>query len=321
MAAVLRDLAANVGDRLTDILLSPDALKTLGAAVSAGLGGEPPLLHLRVRPAGGGEAAERRADRALSLPWELLRLDGRFPVEDGTLDLAREAVVPGAWGSASQPAARRGRDRRRADRRHRPRLEEEMYRLWRALGQESEERRLLVTDLGTLDDLVREVGRFKSSRHPLQRPWRTGVLFFEDEAALKDKCRSPSSSAVCAKPVRCHGWSISPPATAPRPGPIPRLSKGRLSPRRRLPSPRRLPPGRRLLRSRGRPPGDAGRGGLLHRPRHGRKAREALRRARRISAEPHQEQGRFTYVYPLGWAQLAFYHRGEDVPTSLPSLA
>ena len=53
----------------------------------------------------------------------------------------------------------------------------------------------------------------------------------------------------------------------------------------------------------------------------GKKAREAVRRARRVSAEPHQERGRSTHVYPLGWAQLALYHRGEDTPTALPTLS
>jgi hypothetical protein len=98
LAAALRGLAVEVGDRLTDALLSPAAREALVYAVHSGLTGDPPLLHLQVRSSGTGEAAERLADRALALPWELLRLDGCFPIEEGTLDLAREALVPGTPG-------------------------------------------------------------------------------------------------------------------------------------------------------------------------------------------------------------------------------
>ena len=35
---------------------------------------------------------QRDADRLLALPWELLRIDGDFPVEKGELDVSREAV-------------------------------------------------------------------------------------------------------------------------------------------------------------------------------------------------------------------------------------
>ena len=51
----------------------------------------------------------------------------------------------------------------------------------------------------------------------------------------------------------------------------------------------------------------------------GHTAREAVRRARAVAAEPHGPNGAHTHVYPLGWAQLALYHRGRDVPTALRS--
>jgi tetratricopeptide (TPR) repeat protein len=323
VAAALQALAADLGDRLTDALLSPPARASLAKVVHANLSGEPPLLHLRVRPAGSGETAERRADRALALPWELLRLDGRFPVEEGTLDLAREAVVPDALGlgAPSQPLsvvaiAAAPVDATSLD------LEEEMYRLWRALGRESADRRLLVTDLGTLEELAREVERFHPPVIHFSGHGGPGVLFFENEAALSD----PVPVTRLARRLR-------------ETGPLPRLvylsachgatagADTALIQRETQPSTAAS------LHRAGFPQVVAFFGPVGDRQATraaaacyaalaaGKKAREALRRTRRISTEPHQEQGRFTHVYPLGWAQLAFYHRGEDVPTSLPSVS
>jgi tetratricopeptide (TPR) repeat protein len=332
-AAALRNLAAKVGDRLTDALLSPAARKALTAAIQAGTGGEPPLLHLRVRPAHGGEAAERRADRALALPWELLRLDEHFPVEEGTLDLAREAMVPGAPGlvAPSKPLSVVATvaapiDATALD------YEEEMYRLWRALGEKAEERRLLVTDLGTLDELAREVERFQPPAIHFSGHGRPGVLFFEDEAALSDEV--PVAELVRrlyeAGPLprlvylsACHGATAG---VAGRAEPGERMVDTALAREETQPSTAASlhRAGFPQVVAYFGPVGDqqATRAAAVFYATlaSGKKAREALRRARRISAEPHQEHGRFTHVYPLGWAQLALYHRGEDVPTSLPTL-
>ena len=54
----------------------------------------------------------------------------------------------------------------------------------------------------------------------------------------------------------------------------------------------------------------------------GRSAREAVREARQKCREPLKDaQGRPTHLYPLGWAALALYHRGADVPAALPGTA
>jgi hypothetical protein len=203
--AVLLDLAANPGDRLTDALLSLQAKERLIRAVHAALGGEPPLLLLQVRSATGGEDAELRADRALALPWELLRLEGRFPVEEGILDVAREAVVSGAPGltAPDKPLSLVATvaapiDATRLD------YEEEMYRLWHALGEEKEDQRLLVTDLGTLDELVREVKRVHPPVIHFTGHGKPGVLLFEDEAALRDEV--PVSEFV--RRLRLAGSSV-----------------------------------------------------------------------------------------------------------------
>ncbi|HVT60659.1 MAG TPA: CHAT domain-containing protein [Thermoanaerobaculia bacterium] len=344
-AAALRALAVTVGERLTEALLSPAAREALAEAVHAGLAAEPPLLHLRVgaasaRDAGdageSGEAAaaaERRADRALALPWELLRLNGGFPVEAGTLDLAREVVVAGAPGlggpdrpltvvaTVAAPVDATALD-----------YELEMYRLWRALGREAEERRLLVTDLGTLDELAREVERFHPPVIHFSGHGAPGVLLFEDETArahevavgeLVRRLREAGLPRLIYL-AACHG------ATAG--------AAGRAAPGERMVDPA-------LARGETRPSTAAslhragfpqvvayfGPMGDLQATRAaaafyaalaaGKKAREAVRRARRVSSAPHQEGGRPTHVYPLGWAQLALYHRGADAATALPAEA
>jgi tetratricopeptide (TPR) repeat protein len=329
-AGALRALAADLGERLTEALLSPSAREALVRAVQAGLGGEPPLLHLRVLPASADETAERRADRALALPWELLRLDDHFPVEEGTLDLAREAVVPDASGledpdkplsvgaTVAAPIDATALD-----------YEEEMYRLWRALGREDEDRRLLVTDLGTLDELAREVERFHPPVIHFSGHGRPGVLLFEDQAALADEV--PVTELVRrlrdAGPLprliylsACHG------ATAGAAGPAEpgeRMVDTALAPKETQPSTAASlhRAGFHQVVAYFGPVGDrqATRAAAVFYAAlaTGKKAREALRRARRVSTEPHQEQGRSTHVYPLGWAQIAFYHRGKDVATAL----
>ncbi|HKI03611.1 MAG TPA: tetratricopeptide repeat protein [Thermoanaerobaculia bacterium] len=331
-AATLRSLAAEVGDRLTEALLSPDARKILNAAIHAGFAGETPLLHLRIRPEGGGEEAERRADRALALPWELLRLDGRFPVEEGTLDLAREAVVPGVpgLGPPDRPLAVVATvaapvDATALD------YEDEMYRLWQALGRESDERRLLVTDLGTLDELAREVERFHPPVIHFSGHGRAGRLYFEDEAALTDEV--PVSELVRrlreAGPLprlvylsACHGATAG---ASGRSNPGERMVDAALAREETQPSTAAS------LHRAGFPQVVAYFGPVGDRQAtraaavfyaalgSGKKAWEALRRARRVSTDPHEERGRSTHVYPLGWAQLALYHRGGDVPTALTS--
>jgi hypothetical protein len=49
-------------------------------------------------------------------------------------------------------------------------------------------------------------------------------------------------------------------------------------------------------------------------------SREALRKARQVSSRPHRDGARYTHRYPLGWAQLALYHRGSDTATALPAV-
>jgi tetratricopeptide (TPR) repeat protein len=330
-AGVLRALAVTVGERLTECLLSSAARAALAAAVNAGLVGEPPLLHLRVRTAGAGEVIEHRADRALALPWELLRLDGRFPVEEATLDLTREVVVSGAPGpdASDRPLAVVATvaapiDATALD------YELEMYRLWLALGREAEERRLLVTNLGTLDELAREVERWRPPVVHFSGHGSPGVLLFEDEAARAEEVAVGElvrrlREAGLPRLIYLSACQSAATGTAPRREPGEPMIGGTTGRRETRPSTAAS------LHRAGFPQVVAYFGPVGDRQATraaaafyaalaaGKKAREALRRARRVSAAPHLESGRPSHVYPLGWAHLVLYHRGADNATGLPA--
>jgi tetratricopeptide (TPR) repeat protein len=61
---------------------------------------------------------------------------------------------------------------------------------------------------------------------------------------------------------------------------------------------------------------------IYRRLAEGQTARQAAREARIIASRPHHDvDGRAHCVYPLGWAQLALYLRGRDLPTATPGKA
>ena len=89
-AARLQAAADRLGDALAGALTADEAAFLVDAARGDPL---PPLLVI--------ESAD---DRVLALPWELLRLEGRFAVRDGRLDVARSVPVSAA-PLLSPPAA------------------------------------------------------------------------------------------------------------------------------------------------------------------------------------------------------------------------
>ncbi|HSN85291.1 MAG TPA: CHAT domain-containing protein, partial [Thermoanaerobaculia bacterium] len=333
-AAALRNLAVEVGRRLTDALLSPEARERLAAAARAGRGGPPPFVVIRVLPAAPGAAAEHLADRVLALPWELLWIEERFPVEDGTLDLAREAFVSGVRqleppdkpltvvATIAAPTD--------AGSFH---YEEEMFRLWRAVGEQGQEKRLLITDLGTVEDFVTAIEVHKPPVIHFSGHGRPGLLFFEDEAALSDAvpvdklARRFQDQGFVPRLIylsACHGATAG--VTASREGTGQRMvdfaSTSDTAPSTAATLHRAGFP--QVVAYFG-PVGDrqATRAAAVFYASlaTGEPARQALRRARRVSAEPLGDGAQVTHLYPLGWAQLALYHRGPDHATTLPSAA
>lgn len=146
----MRVLAHEVGRKIAS-LLPGSALAALAAlAGSSAIHGDG-LVRVRAR---GPEA-----NAVLVLPWELLVVEDRFPVERGELSVVREAVAAGVdHGLPSEPlelsvvahvAAPMHSELPELN------LEEAAFRMARALV--SVEDRTLFTDLGTLEDLERAV--------------------------------------------------------------------------------------------------------------------------------------------------------------------
>jgi len=338
-AALLRDRAVAAGERLTALLLTDDARAHLRAIANAGRVGQPALLRLRLAvPPGGGEDLERQAERLLALPWELLRLDGVFPVEEHSLDLAREVVVEGVRGLAepNRPltvVATVAAPVDAVELDH----EGEMYRLWQALGAGGEHR-LSITDLGTVEDLFDAVELQKPPVVHFTGHGRPGELIFEDKAALA----RPIGVQKLARRLRdaglprliylsaCHGATAGSATAGGRLG----LREGSAR-RSGTQEGTQVPPATAASLHRAGfaqvvayfgPVGDA----LASRTAAsfytglaaGLTARAALRRARRVASEAVAgPDGWPRGIYPLGWAQLALYHRGADVATALAAPA
>jgi tetratricopeptide (TPR) repeat protein len=348
-AAQIRDLAVQIGQRLSAEFLSPAALEQLRRAIGESQDGVPPLFHVRVRATDAAAAAQRRGDQILALPWELVVVEGQFPVERGKLDVAREVIKLGAEGlkPPERPlsvvaAVSAPRDASRLD------YESECYQLWMAMG--AEEKRLHITDDGQLETLARAMADLRPQVLHFTGHGEPNALLFEDEEArahrvpvrtLIDQLRL-SGLPRLAFLASCHG------ATLPRPA-----SPGTTDDARDL-----------TVTEQGAASADVvtrvvdlaqehdpawSSAAELHREGvdqvvawfgpvgdrqctraeavfyaalvAGKTARQAVREARQASRKPLRARpnGPEEIVYPLGWAQLALYHRGDDVPTALPA--
>lgn len=342
-AALIQQLAVQVGERLT-ALLPQTILARLTELEATARSGSPVLLRLKVEAVSKADAAE--ADRLLSLPWELLRVADRFPVEENTVDLVREAVVQGLEGiqepkgplkmvaSVASPIDQVPLD-----------YEGEMYRLWRALGAQ-DEGRLKVTDLGTLGELGQAVEEHDPTVVHFTGHGIPGGLIFEDYSVRSrevDVEELIKELHVAGKPLprliylsACHGTTAAeitkrearqgsrrdseigdptkegnrafdPAPLTPRPSTAAALHRGGFS---------------QVVGYFG-PVGDAQAtrtAAYFYRElAKGSTARDALRRARNHAARPLSFGG-VQGIYPLGWAQLSLYHRGEDHATAKKSV-
>ena len=333
VASALRELATEIGDALVEICFSDAAGDLLAKGVAGGLEGQPCLLRVRVCSEDGSDAANLRADHALALPWELLRVAERFPVEELQLDIVREVVVPELEGLQEPTDPLRvvatvaaPDDATALD------YEGEVYRLWQALG--ADESRWHLTDRGTLDEFVSAIRDVSPPVAHFTGHGAPGVLLFENDLAYshavptseltRDLRANKKALPRLLYLACCHGATLG--------------GGGEHTPGTRAPkfdeaaTKLTSPSTAATLHRAGFPQVVAYFGpvgdeqstrieayfyrGLAR----GESAREALRLARKWSAKPHEERsGNPGYVYPLGWAQTVLYHRGEDVATALAS--
>jgi tetratricopeptide (TPR) repeat protein len=351
-ATQIHGLAVQIGQRLSADFLSPAALEQLRRAIGASQASVPPLLHVQVR-ASDEAAAQHRGDQILALPWELIIVEGQFPVERGKLDVAREVVKLGARGLAppERPlsvvaAVAAPRDASRLD------YESECYQLWMAMG--AEEKRLHITDDGQLETLARAMDHLRPQVLHFTGHGEPNALLFEDEEArvhrvpvrvLIDRLRLSGLPRLTFL-ASCHGATLPRSANTgqtadTRDVSITEAGAADADAASRLVN---------LALTAGHDPAWSS-AAELHREGvdqvvawfgpvgdrqctraervfyaalvAGKTARQAVREARQESRKPLRAQadGPEEVVYPLGWAQLALYHRGDDVPTALPTSA
>ena len=309
---VLVSSAQRLGDALAEVL-SPQERQFL---VDDGLSGDPPLLVI-----------ESDDDRILGLPWELLRLAGRYAVEDGRLDLAR-CVVGGAavqelgpptaslrlLVNVSAPAGTGSIS-----------YEHESLLITRVLhGQVG----LVINEMGELADLVQGLAgdRPPQGVHFVGHG-APGSLFFEDAYGdahkvpvaelLKEIRTKPASLPQLFFLANCHGGDAAAGMSDGLSATASVLQREGISQVVGYFGP--------VYDTLAVKVSAAFYEGLAR----GKRTREAVRAARRALSQPLSDGDRVLLrgledglsaagaVVPFGWAQLVLYQRGPDYPLGL----
>ena len=337
--ARLDRLARQVGARLTQVLCSPAARAAVARRIHA-LDQGRARLTLRV--------AERgpRGDQALALPWELLMPEeDTFAVHAGQLDVVREAVTDGAppLTAPTAPltvavtiAAPEGQAALH--------YEQEAFRLYAALAPLGHQ--VAFSDLGTVEDLITVVEGQRAAIIHFSGHGLPGKLAFENDEGFADvvdiealirRLRTHLTRPGQTQPfprlfylASCHGAT----GTAGQANPAhPEAPAAAAWPPRDVRSPVDIVLGRgpstaATLHRSGfvqvvgyyGPIGDE----LCTRTEEafyralagGETTLQAVAEARARLDEPLVIDGE-RFVYPLGWVQLALYHRGPDLPLAV----
>jgi tetratricopeptide (TPR) repeat protein len=336
--AVLEALALRIAGRLTPVLLSEPARQEVIRRMNQVDHGRPRLL-LRVRDAGA------LGDQALALPWELITpAPGLFAVREANLDIVREAVADGAptLPNPTGPLTvavtiAAPEDQTRLD------YERESFRLQgalTALGQS-----VAFSDLGGVADFVEVVAGHKASAVHFSGHGLPGELVFEDDYGLSEKIAIDELlrrlRLTLAEPetfprlfflASCHGATGS---RVPVQSAVEETAASASAGSTRQPK-------EDLAAALGQGPSTAA---TLHRSGFvqvigyfgpvgdelctraeeafygalaaGKTMLHSAAEARATLSEPLAIDGQ-RIRYPLGWAQLAVYHRGPDRPLAVP---
>jgi len=324
-------LGSQVSQKLTLVLLSEAARDRVLERLNHVDRGRPRLV-LRVAD------ASPRGDQALALPWELLApKPGEFAVKAGRLDLVREAVVAGGPGLPEPTGpltvavtVAAPEDQGRLN------YEAESFRLQAALSTLGQ--KAAFADLGGVADLVEVVEGQKAAVVHFSGHGLPGHLVFEDDYGFSQKV------SVAELADRLH-------RAVPEPGSFPRLfflaschgTTGGSAPVSEPAEEAAVTrePRTDLAAALGEGPSTAA---VLHRSgfvqvigyfgpvgdelctraeetfyralAEGRTTLHAVSEARETLTEPLEIDGE-SIRYPLGWAQLAVYHRGADRPLAV----
>ena len=195
--------AVKIGEGLSKALLRDEDCKLIRDSI--GQGGSPPLMTI-----------ESGDDLILSLPWELLRMDGEFAVHESRVDLVRTVPSISAAPMTLSPPDRYLKlvvNVSAPEWSGTLNYEAESYRLLRALHDHSE---VVFTNLGTAQDLVQEVAKHEPIGIHFSGHGSPGMLLFEDEEGWKDeisianllqmtRTRSPSRFPSFFYLASCYG--------------------------------------------------------------------------------------------------------------------
>jgi len=316
----LEELARRISDRITAVFSAPARQAILRRLNQVQFG----RARLTVRVADRGP----RTDQALALPWELLAPDLQapkpFPVRQGVLEVVREAVVeaspelpPPATSLAVAVMVSAPEDQAALD------SEKEELRLETALAPLGHA--VAFSDLGTLDALIDLVDEHQASAILFSGHGVPGRLLFEDELGFSAPVEAEEVlrrlRTILLKPGRgdsfprvfflssCHGATAAGRAI---------LGDG--------------PSTAATLHRAGFPQVVGYFGSILDSQAaraeavffsalaRGETALQAAHEARASLIDAFEIEDE-KHVYPLGWTQLAVYHRGPDRPMALPRKA
>jgi len=314
----LNAAAFEIGEALAKTLDS-DAQNFLIAA--ARKDGPPPFLLI-----------ESDNDEVLALPWELMRLDGRWPVRDGRLDLARTVPAEGApqLKPAKEPVTLLVNVS--APENSKLQYEEESYRIARALHDHPG---VITNEMGEVTDLVEGL---RGSVPPIGVHFSghgsQGFLLFENEfgggaperiSDLLNKIRqvAPDRFPRFFYLASCYGSTPTLEQENERDEPLQGVTSTAAQLHRE---------GVTQVVGYFGPVSDTlstnAEETFYREIGKGRRTRDAVRAARSVMAHPflpgkttispQQAAGNGHGLLPYAWAQFVFYHRGPDYPLGLP---
>jgi tetratricopeptide (TPR) repeat protein len=315
--AELHSCAVSLGEALSAALLTDEDRQRIRNAI--GQDEPPPLVTI-----------ESDDDLILSLPWELLRMDGEFAVRDSRIDLVRSTPPLAEHPITLSPPDRYLKLVVNVSAPEGPSIghldyEAESYRIIRALHDYSE---VVFTELGAAEDMVNAVAEHEPIGVHFSGHGAPGKLLFEDDEGMEDfaaisdllkriRTKSPGRFPRFFYLASCHGNTPADPEEGESGSTISAAQLHRegvvqvigyygpivdeLSTMAEVAIYRELAAGRTT--------------------RHGvRQARAALSRGPdALGKGIHRGEAakEAADAFPFTWAQLVFYHRGPDYPLSL----
>ncbi|MEA2600985.1 MAG: hypothetical protein QOF89_1977 [Acidobacteriota bacterium] len=330
----IQQLARRIGRRLTPVLLSAQAQEAVVQRIRQVSYGRA-RMTLRVQGAG------RWGDLALALPWELLAPvpDSPPPVFEAALDIVREVVSEGSpelplpTGPLRVAVTISAPEDQSA-----LRYEDESYRLYSALAGLGQQ--VAFADLGGVEDLIQVVSEQRAAAVHFSGHGLPGSLVFEDETGCAEvvaidelirrmqvvllKSGQAGSFPQLFFLASCHGaTSVRQPGVGER-GLFGReLDEGGATGLAIGPSTAAALHRSGFVQVVGYsgPIGDdlctRAEEAFYRALSEGETTLQAVAEARGTLIEPLQVEG-LRVRYPLGWAQLAVYHRGPDRPLAIP---